>query len=153
MSESRLNAWKYQHAGAASRSRRHRWLAGGLLVGSLLALKWPPLALFLFVASVIVFLLSATKKILVGGRYLICGSEIVYFANVARVERNDVAGTLALHSPNGRSLLIERDKFPSNARKADKIRKNKAAKFAKVAERIITHVQAANPAADIEVHC
>ncbi len=153
MDESRFAAWKYQHPGAGYRSRQRLLWAAALFIASLFfASKLWPLAIVLFIASLIT-VLTSTRKILVGTRYLICGSEIVYFANVERVDRDDVAGILRLTGNDGRSLLIDRDKFPTNARKAHKILNNKLAKFTKVAERIITHVQAANPAADIQVRC
>lgn len=152
MDESHFNAWKYQHPGAGYRSRRQLIWATLLFIGSLLAIKLWPLALALFAASLVCLLISS-KKILVGSRYLICGSEIVYFANLARLDRYDTLGTLRLTSHDQACFVLEREKFPTNARKADKISRNKAAKFAKVADRIVAQVRAANPAAMIEYHC
>lgn len=151
MDESRFSTWKYQYRGPGYRSRARKILAGALLLGALLALREPPLAIFLFVAFLVV-LLTPSRKILVGPRYLLCGSEIVYFANIDRVDRDEVDGTLRLGGSDSLSFVLERDKFPSNARKEDKIRRNRAAKFAKVADRIVAQVRAANPAAEIRVH-
>lgn len=151
MATAQLNAWKYKHAGPGTRSRGQKLLAAALLLGAVAAFREPPLAIFLFIAG-LVALFAGSKKILLGPRYLICGSEIVYFANVERVDRDDVAGTLCLAAADGPPLVLERDKFPTNARKADKIARNRATKFAKVAERIVSAVHAANPAAEIRVH-
>ena len=147
-----FNSWKYQYKGPGIRQRWQWPLAGALLIACMLARSLPPLAIPLFIiALILVFYRS--HKLLVGSRYLICGSEIVYFANIQRVDRDDVAGFLSLTQSDGTPLVLNREQFPTNARKADKIKRNKHAKFAKVAERIILHVQAANPAADIRVHC
>lgn len=152
MPTSQLNSWKYRHAGPGSRSRAQKWLAAALLVGSLLALAAePPLAIFLGVVG-LVAMFAGTKKLFVGPRYLICGSEIVYFANVERVDRDDLAGTLCLAAAGCPPFVLERERFPTGARKTDKIARNRAAKFAKVAERIVTAVRAANPAAEIRLH-
>ena len=45
--------------------------------------------------------------------------------------------------------MLERDKFPTGARKADKIKKNKAAKFDKVSSKIIEKVKKAAPRVDM----
>lgn len=151
MDESRLTAWKYRHAGPASRSRGQKLLAAALFAGSLLALQLPPLAFFLF-AGALLALFAGTRKLLLGPRYLICGGEIVYFANIERVDRDEVAGTLSLAAAGAPPFVLERAKFPTAARKSAKIARNRAAKFAKVAERIVSAVRAANPGVEIHVH-
>lgn len=83
-------------------------LAAVLLVGSLLALGEPPLAIFLGVVG-LVALFAGASKLLVGPRYLLCGNEIVYFANVDRVDRDEIAGTLRLTGSDGRGICLERD--------------------------------------------
>lgn len=151
MDESRFSAWKYQYRGPGYRSRARKLWAAALLLAGLLAYSIPPLAIFLFVSFLL--LLKPSRKILLGPRYLLCGGEIVYFANIDRVDRDDIAGTLRLTGADGRGFVLERDKFPSAARKTDKIRRNQAAKFAKVAEQVVGRVRAAAPAAVIEYHC
>ena len=59
-------------------------------------------------------------------------------------------GTLELFGADGQVLRLERDKFPTNARKADKITKNKATKFEKVSSRIIERVLHAAPGTPLE---
>ncbi|MGB2881176.1 MAG: hypothetical protein WBC08_05310, partial [Rhodoferax sp.] len=81
--------------------------------------------------------------------YLLCGNSIVYYANVNRLTLSGANGTLRLQSQNGKSFVLERDKFPTGARKADKIKKNKAAKFDKVSSKIIEKVKKAAPRVDM----
>jgi hypothetical protein len=147
MDESRFATWKYEYEGPGTRSRLQYWFAAGFFCGSLLARQIWPLALFLLAISL--FILVFTRKtLLINARYLICGEHIVYFANVVRVERDDSAGKLLLVSADGSRLLLERDKFPTNARKTDKIARNKATKFDKVAGHLTERVRRASPAAE-----
>lgn len=149
MDEAQLARWKYQHDAPGSRSPRQKWAAGILLVLALLTMKpLPPLGIFLFIVSLLVFF-STSKTVMVGPRYLICGTRIVYFANVSRVDLDHDQGNLRLTSLDGSTLSLERSKFPSNARKADKIQRNQAAKFAKVAKNLIERVRRAAPEAVI----
>ncbi len=152
MDTPRLNAWKYTHDGPGERKRWQTPLAIILLLGSALSYKLLPLPFFLLVGGLIA-LFASSKQILIGPRYLICGPHILYFANISRVERDNVAGRLILSNGDAMPLIIDREKFPTGARKSDKIKRNRQAKFAKVADRIIMQVQAANPHADIHVQC
>ena len=63
--------------------------------------------------------------------------------------KSSTKGSLHVQSANGQSFVLERDKFPTGARKADKIAKNKAAKFEKVSNKIIEKVRKANGDADV----
>ena len=83
------------------------------------------------------------RQIRLGIRYAIVGNTIVYFRNVRKMELRD--GHLTLHWGKDQVLQIERSRFPTNARKDEKIAKNKAAKFEKVCERIIRRVLQAAP--------
>ena len=152
MDTPRLNTWKYTHDGPGERKRWQTPLAIVLLLGSAISYKLIPLPFFLLVGGLIA-LFASSKKIQIGPRYLICGPHILYFANIERIERDDVAGRLILASADKLPLIIDREKFPTGARKSDKIKRNRQAKFAKVADRIIMQVQAANPHADIRVQC
>ncbi len=151
MDEPRFATWKYDYTGPGKRNKLQVWLAAAAFAGGLLVWKiLIPLAIVLFVAGLIA-LLARSKKLMVGARYLICGERIVYFANVVRVERNDAHGHLSLVSANGNRVDIERDKFPTNARKTDKIRRNKAAKFVKVANHLVERIRRAAPTAEIQI--
>jgi len=144
MDEARFATWKYQHAGAGYRSRARLIWAAVFFAGALTAFRLPPLAIGLLIASLVLFFTS-TKKIFVGPRYLICGQTIVYYNNVVRMTLEEGSGVLSLVTAANQTFVLERDKFPTNARKADKIKKNKASKFAKVSANLIAKVLRAVP--------
>lgn len=151
MEEPRFATWKYEYKGPGQRNKLQNWLAAAAFAGGLFAWKiLIPLAIFLFLIGLIAILFRR-KKLMVSPRYVLCGERIVYFANVARIERNDAHGRLCLVSANGSRLDIERDKFPTNARKPDKVLRNKAAKFVKVADHLVERVRRAAPTAEIVV--
>lgn len=150
MATSRFDSWKYQHPGPGIRPRWQRPLGWLLLLASLFALKTPPVAVVLFLLGLVALLFSR-KRILIGSRYLICGPEIVYFANVERLDHDDLAGVLRLTLPGRPDFVLLRDNFPTNARKANKILYNRTLKFTKVTSNIIERVKANNPAAAIDV--
>jgi len=89
------------------------------------------------------------KPLMIASRYLILGDRIMYFGSVASARLDKEKQTLTLTARRGAPLVIAADKFPTNARKADKIRVNKGAKFDKVTDRIITRLRAAAP--DVEI--
>jgi hypothetical protein len=99
----------------------------------------------LILLGVVAVRLLPKKQIRLGVRYAIVGNTIVYFRNVRKMELN-AGHALTLHWGDGRSLKIEQSRFPTNARKDDKIAKNKAAKFEKVSGKIIDRVLQASPA-------
>ena len=152
MTPTEFSQFKYQHSDTATRSPARRWFTG-ISFG---------LALLIFVSGYLVFPVSlvpllvpliawttASRQLLLGPRYLLCGKTIVYYANVNRLTLSGANGTLRLQSQNGKSFVLERDKFPTGARKADKIKKNKAAKFDKVSSKIIEKVRKAAPKVDL----
>ncbi len=71
-------------------------------------------------------------------------NTIVYFGNVKRMTLSPAHGKLRLECTNGKAFVLERDKFPTGARKAEKIKKNKAKKFDKVSSKIMEKVRAAS---------
>lgn len=137
--------FKYQHTGAVQRSTGRKVFTGlaALVALGVLVQAFVPGLVVLIVPVVAWF--SAPRHLLLGPRYLLCGDRIVYYANVRRVVASASRGTLRLVSASGQSFTLERDKFPTAARKADKIAKNKAAKFDKVAAKITERVQALAP--------
>jgi len=147
MDASKFDVWKYKHEGAGYRSRK-QWLIVAILFGAALLaqvrFQHLPLAIALLLIGVVVALLSS-KKIFLGPRYLICGNSIVYYNNVERLVLDEAAGQLRLVTVSDQAFTLERKRFPTNARKADKIARNKAAKFSKVAHNIIVRVQRAVP--------
>ena len=147
MDQSQLAVFKYKHDDRTALSvRRKIFFAVSLVVSLVLSfVLFPGGALTLFVPLVAWF--GSVKKIYVGPRYLVCGNQIVYYANVTKLTLDEAAGVLSLQSANGKLFRIERERFPTNARKKDKIAINKAAKFSKVTARIVEKVRRATPEA------
>lgn len=137
---------KYDHEGQSSPSTA-RWI----WFSTLLVLA-AGLMFFLFFWSIIlvpiaVAILRQPKQICLGPRYLICGSKILYYANIQKVTMEANQGRLMLKSSTGQLLVLERDRFQTKARKPDKILANKKARFEKVAQKIVRHVRDASPGA------
>lgn len=149
MTPTEFATFNYQHADRTNPSPKRRWFVYGCLAVAVLAtlLAFPVGAATLLVP--LIAWLSAPRQLQLGPRYLLCGKSIVYYANVKRVVQSTAKGSLQLQSANGQMFVLERDKFPTGARKADKIAKNKAAKFDKVSAKIIEKVRKANSDADV----
>lgn len=144
MDTSKFDTWKYKHDGAGYRSRK-QWLIAAILFGVALFARVPFQYLALAALICLAIALFSSKKIFLGPRYLICGNSIVYYNNVERLALDETAGRLQLVTASNQAFTLERERFPTNARKADKIVRNKAAKFNKVAHHIIVRVQRAVP--------
>lgn len=152
MTPTEFSQFKYQHGDTAIRSRTRRWFTGISLGVALLVIVSGYLEFPVSLVTLLVPLIAWTtagRHLLLGPRYLLCGQTIVYYANVKRLTLSRGTGTLRVQSNNGQNFVLERDKFPTNARKADKIQKNKAAKFDKVADKIIEKVRKSNTHADL----
>lgn len=145
MTPTEFASFKYQHADPAGRSPARVRFAGISLVIALLLLAWTrfPLAVAGLLVPLIAWF-SAPRQLHLGPRYLLCGNTIIYYANVKRMVLSSAQGRLRVDTLSGSSLVLESEKFPTNARKADKISKNKAAKFDKVSAKIIEKVRKAN---------
>lgn len=85
---------------------------------------------------------GCNKPLLIASRYLILGERIIYYRTVSSAILDTGRQTLTLSMPRGNSVIIAADRFPTNARKPDKIKNNKSAKFKKVADKIISRLQA-----------
>ena len=145
----KFSAYKYQHAGRSGISKR-RWrvVVVTLVVALLATIAFFPGGAILFLVPLIAYF-SAPKMLYIGPRYLICGDTIMYFSNVVKVTLEENSGTLQLTSSNGKTFVVERDKFPTNARKTNKIAANKATKFRKSSARLIEKILRATP--DVEL--
>lgn len=142
--------FKYPHGGRPLIGPvRRGFIYAGLAAGVLAGLLVFPFGFVLLLVP-LVARFSAGCYLQIGPRYLLCGDTIVYYGNVRRLIRSRSMGTLALHCASGTVLLLERDKFPTSARKTDKIKKNKAAKFEKVSSRLIERVARAAPNTALE---
>lgn len=152
--------FRYQHADRPALGTKRRWFILICLVLALALLA----AEYLFtlvreyhLAGIVLALVAAQvwvsapriRTLQLGPRYLLCGQQIIYYGNVKGVVLSRAKGTLRVQANNGQVLVLERDKFPTNARKADKIERNKADKFDKVAEKIIDKVRQTAPHAKV----
>ncbi len=144
MTPTEFATFKYQHSEGVTRSKPRMVFAGASLVVALLAMviALPVGAVLLLVPLIAWF--SAPRQLLLGPRYLLCGNAIVYFGNVKRMTLTRSQGKLRLECTNGKAFVLERDKFPTGARKTDKIATNKAKKFDKVSGKIMEKVRAAS---------
>ncbi|SFN38697.1 hypothetical protein SAMN05660284_01364 [Formivibrio citricus] len=143
--------FKYRHreAGSFTAMRALKYLAIAVLV-LFCVVRFFPFGMLVLVPLIIIAIrrLNAAK-LYIGPRYLICGASIIYYHNLARITLEYEKGTLLLQTVSGRSLLIEQKNFPTNARKAHKVAANTAAKFFKVAEKIVAKVSATAPQVEI----
>jgi hypothetical protein len=140
-----LTAFKYTSGTRTPLTvRRKFFLMLGLVLACVLSYVHFPAALVSFALPFLVFL-GRDRVLTVGTRYLICGDEIVYFANVTQMTLNEPNGRLDLMLADNRRFVLEREKFPTGARKPSKIAANQAAKFNKVSARIIDRVRRARP--------
>lgn len=144
MTPTEFATFQYQHPDPAQPSRPRLIFTAVSLVAALVIawLAFPPGAVALLVPLIAYF--SASKHLLLGPRYLLCGKSIVYYGNVTRLTLSGAQGVLRVRSANGQEFVLERDKFPTSARKAPKIAKNKAVKFDKVSSKIIEKVRQAS---------
>lgn len=142
--------FRYPHGGrplVSPARRRFTWASAAVaLLATVLAF---PVGAALWLVPLLARA-TAGRYLQLGPRYLLCGDTIVYYGNVRRMALSRTRGTLELFGAEGPVLRLERDKFPTNARKSDKITKNKAAKFDKVSARIVEHVLKAAPGTPLE---
>ncbi|MBK9441486.1 MAG: hypothetical protein IPN53_09295 [Comamonadaceae bacterium] len=144
MTPTEFASFKYHHIDPAGLSQARRWFIGiSLLAAVVVAYSFFPPGIFLFAVPLIAWW-SAPRLLHLGPRYLLCGKTIVYYANVLCLTLSSSQGVLRVQSANGQTFVLERDKFPTGARKTDKIAKNKAAKFDKVSGKIIAKVRQAS---------
>jgi hypothetical protein len=107
------------------------WFAWGLLI---------PLAIMIHLIRS-----SSAKGLFIGPRFLIAGDAIIYYANVSKATLDRQRQILTLVSEQGKRLVIEGERFPTNARKAEKIKINKTAKFEKVSEKVLQRLKGVTP--------
>jgi hypothetical protein len=135
---------KYDHGEPVGLSGA-RWAGLALILGAAVGAVFVffPLVIALGFAAVVVA--RPPRRLYVGPRYLICGRKILYYANVQKVVMEADRGQLVLKSSTGRVFVLEQDRFQTGARKPDKIAANKAARFQKVAQKIVRNVRRAAP--------
>lgn len=110
-------------------------------LGSLIITTFATISLSAMLAKFLVNL----KTIEVNKRYLVCGSHLIYYRQITQLKLNEKAGVLQIAYKSGKSIRkfkLERDLFPTNARKEHKIIANKQQKFDKVTQKIMQAAQA-----------
>ena len=146
LEQPKLASFKYKHGSRISLSGKRKIvfvvsLLLALIVGKLIF----PFGLLALIVPAIIYL-AGGRTLVLGPRYLICGDQIIYYANVTELKLSEVDGTLSLQTGKAVPFVIERERFPTNARKKDKIAANKAAKFNKVVARVTEKVRRASSA-------
>ena len=140
--------FKYQHADPVSAG--WVWLAWWTILALVAASTFflGPLGVVLTIVVVILMIKRVRRRsIYLGDRYFVCGNTIAYYRNIKRMELRP--GHLSLHWGEKGTFRLEQDRFPTNARKAEKIAKNKAAKFEKVSQRIVRKVLVDSPSVEL----
>ncbi len=146
LEQPKLASFKYKHGSRISLTGKRKIaflvsLLVALIVGKLLF----PFGLLALIVPAMIYL-AGGRTLSLGPRYLICGDQIIYYANVTEIKLSEANGTLSLQTGKAVPFVIERERFPTNARKKDKIAANKAAKFNKVVARISEKVRRASSA-------
>jgi hypothetical protein len=145
----KFSAFKYQHDGEGSISAKRLWFIRiSLGIAALATLLFFPFGGLLLLLPLIAWL-SRPKLLYVGPRYLICGDKIVYFGNVNAIALDQASGKLSLTPAKAERFTLERDKFPTSARKASKIKTNQATKFEKLSAKLIQKVLKASPQVEL----
>jgi hypothetical protein len=145
MDMTKFSAFKYQHDGSGGiTAQRWKMAKITLVLALVVGVVFFPVGLLALLVPLAIFL-TTPKMLYLGPRYLICGSTIVYFGNVTAMVLDSSSGTLRLESANARSFSLQREKFPTNARKAAKIQNNKQTKFEKISAKLIDRVRKASP--------
>ena len=137
-------SWKYDTG-----SHKKAWFIFAAIVSFVAALFLsanvsPYFMLMLSIPLLIVFHLwraDYDRGLMLSNRYIIIGEEIVYFRNLSSARLEKDAESLTLFWGKGRSLVVASSRFPTNARKPDKIRLNRSAKFSKVSEKILSKLE------------
>jgi hypothetical protein len=149
MEKTGFAVFKYKHTGPAGISdMRTKVCKVSAIIGLILLYPVFPLGIALLLFALGAWL-TAPKCLSLGPRYLICGERIVYYGNVDKLIFELDAGRLTLVPKGEAALLIEQEKFPTNARKSHKIAANKAAKFSKVSQKLIERVRYASPMVEL----
>lgn len=141
--------FKYKHGSRTAMSpRRCNWVIGALALAAVGTIVFFPGGLALYLVPLLIWL-TVPRQLALGPRYLVCGEVIVYYGNVDRIIVDHQAGRLTLVSAGDRRFSIERERFPTGARKTHKIAANKEAKFSKVAGKLIEKIRQASPAVEV----
>lgn len=112
-----------------------------------------PLALIIWLVLLAFALFSSsTKRIILSPRYVLCGNKIIYYRNISTIELNNRTGKMLINCTEIKTnMVIDREKFPTNANKPHKITNNKNKKFQKVTEKIVNKTKQVNPSVNLNI--
>ncbi|EIJ41234.1 hypothetical protein BegalDRAFT_0314 [Beggiatoa alba B18LD] len=104
-----------------------------------------PFLLFLFICFIIIYPLYLSHrraipyKIYIEQRYFVCGNTLLYYKDITKILITN--SDISIYSTcNPKIFKIEKDLFPTNARKPEKIINNKNKKFNSVVDKIINNI-------------
>ena len=80
-----------------------------------------------------------------GPRYLICGDHILYYANVTEINVSEAEGVLRIKTGAKSLFEIERSRFLTSTRNAQRAAASKAADFDAVVTMIVEKVRRLSP--------
>lgn len=145
MAPEQFAIFSYHHDGAVGRSRpRVVFCVVTSVAVALASIAVSPAWALAFLVPFIAWF-AVPKRLFVGPRYLLCGDQILYYANVVRVSQNRKEGTLTLETATGSRFVLDRRLFSTGARKPEKIEALKEAKFSKVSQKIVDRIRRATP--------
>jgi hypothetical protein len=108
-----------------------------------------PIILILFVIPIYLAVRNAQSGnpdiIYITDRYLIVGNKVIYFSNINESKLDKEKSIMTISTVDGNTIQIGASHFPTNARKPEKIAKNKKDKFIKATERISARLKELSP--------
>lgn len=108
-----------------------------------------PIIVIVTVIAVILFIIFKSSdisgKIIIDSSFIILDSKVYYYTSFKKIEINKNEGIAFLFLSNDKNVIIRRENFPTAARKADKIKKNKMQAFNKVMNKIVNKIKHINP--------
>ncbi len=124
--------------------------AGILAIGIVIAaIIINPLAIALIPIPIIIVIINkrtpSSNLIFIGERYLIIGTNVIYYKNIEKTSLDKKIEKFTLTAIEGKTYEINAASFPTNARKPDKIKKNKTAKFEKAVDKILARLKEISP--------
>ena len=126
------------------------FIAVSLAIGIIFtAINLNPFAIALILIPIIIIVLNKGSapgnSILIGERYLIIGNNVIYYNNIEKAKHDKNSEKLILSTGDGKSFEINAASFPTNARKPEKIKKNKTDKFQKTLDKIFARLKEKSP--------
>lgn len=95
------------------------------------------------------WLVKQSRKIVLGNKYLLEGDTVIYYQNLTQLIIDYNKGLLKLSTPS-KSILINRENFPTESKKEHKIKISQDKKFRKISQRVYDLVKKSNPLTKIK---